>query len=146
MALWSNAPALDRKVGGSNPRLASFFYRVTNEVQKRSFEARRCGDDRDSTPRSKKREWTCRRNKPSWRKSISIKWLSKQLDRRDGEKKKKISIFLLPITFYYILNLFLCFLLHSLSYSPSCSFSLFRCMSVSLSFVNLSAHTARKNV
>ena len=77
MALWSNAPALDRKVGGSNPRLASFFYRVTNEVQKRSFEARRCGDDRDSTPRTK-REWTCSK-KGQVGGIISIKWLSKQL-------------------------------------------------------------------
>ena len=35
-------------------------------MQKRAFELRRCGDDRDLTTQPK-REWTFRKNKPSRR-------------------------------------------------------------------------------
>ena len=62
--------ATNSEVVGSNPRLASFFCRVTTILSQltRRGENRaeedirvgRCGDDRDSTTQSK-REWMCRR-------------------------------------------------------------------------------------
>ena len=69
----------------------SFYFFYSNLTPQLVYRWKRNNKGGGGESRKKNRqafqEWTCRRNKPSWRNvSISIKWLSKQLDRRDGEK------------------------------------------------------------